>query len=426
MSGARGGSVRVAAVLLAAAGASAPGIAAQAPPLRTSFDLVVPVPPTPVPVAGTPRLVYELHLTSFAPESLEVRSVEVLDPRDGAVLARVSGDALGRRLGLPGAASDETGSRIIAPGTHGIVYFEIPLDGRPAPVALEHRVAYRPAGADGPPFEVRGARVAVREVPPIVLSPPVRGGPWAAVYDPAWERGHRRVVYAIDGRARIPGRFAIDWFKLDAEGRLARSERDRVADWYGYGAEVLAVADAVVVATRDDVPESPTISGYTRPSLRDATGNYIALDIGDGRYAFYEHLRPGSIRVAPGDRVRRGQVIAAAGFTGSSGGPHLHFHVADANAPLGAEGVPFVLDRFVVLGRYLDFDDFGSAPWAPVGDATGVTGAGGRTGAGGSTSVSAQPALGEIRTRELPAPNVVVHVGDLPEQPANASQQGGD
>jgi hypothetical protein len=47
--------------------------------LRQAFDLRVPMAPTPVPVAGRPLLVYELHLTNFASEPLVLEQVEVLD-----------------------------------------------------------------------------------------------------------------------------------------------------------------------------------------------------------------------------------------------------------------------------------------------------------------------------------------------------------
>jgi murein DD-endopeptidase len=202
-------------------------------------------------------------------------------------------------------------------------------------------------------------------------------------------RGHRRVFYAVDGRARIPGRFAIDWVKLDANGRSTRGNKDRTANTLGHGAEVLAVADAVVAAVRDDMPESAAISAHPKHALGDATGNYVALDLGDGHYAFYEHLKPGSVRVAHGQRVRRGETIAALGFTGDSTGPHLHFHVADAASPLGAEGVPFVFERFDVLGRYGDIGKLGDAPWDSLPDELPVR-----------------------RTAERPGVNVVVDFGE--------------
>jgi hypothetical protein len=196
-----------------------------------------------------------------------------------------------------------------------------------------------------------------------VLGAPLRDGPWAAIHSPDWPRGHRRVLYTVEGKARIPGRFAIDWVKLDESGHTAKGDADVVANAYGYGAEVLAVADAVVAAIRDDVPESASVAAHPKHAIGDATGNYIALGLGDGRFAFYEHLKPGSLKVGPGQRVKRGQVIAALGFTGDSTGPHLHFHVADANSPLGAEGVPFVFEQFEVLGRYPDIGELGSKRW---------------------------------------------------------------
>jgi murein DD-endopeptidase len=77
----------------------------------------------------------------------------------------------------------------------------------------------------------------------------------------------------------------------------------------------------------------------------------VALDIGGGRFAFYEHLQRGSVAVKTGQRVRRGQVIARLGSSGSTSiGPHLHFHVADQNSVLAAEGVPFVFREFAHMG----------------------------------------------------------------------------
>lgn len=357
-------------------------------PLRQSFHMQVPVPPTPVTVAGTPQLVYELHLTNFAREPLVLQRVEVLDADDATVIADVRGDALDRRLGRIGAPSADVGPRTIAPGMHGVLYLELSVEDGMVPDALEHRIAYHVAHEDPPQLAfVQGGHVRVQTDSPVVLAPPLRGGPWVAIYLSSRHpfRSHRRVLYAVDGRAHIPGRFAIDWVLLDAAGRRADADQDVVANWYGYGADVLAVADGMVVAARDDVAESATLSDHPQHPLEDATGNYVTLDLGGGRYAAYEHLEPGSVRVTVGEHVRRGQVIGSIGFTGHSMGPHLHFHVADANSPLGAEGLPFVLDRFTVLGSYEDLDALDNVPWTPLDEADRAR-----------------------RTEELPGPNVVV------------------
>jgi murein DD-endopeptidase MepM/ murein hydrolase activator NlpD len=327
-------------------------------PLRESFDLQVPFLPAPIAVDGTQLLIYELHLTNFTREPLSPVSVEVLDEKD-RVLANFSGAALTSRLAQVGGSTGVS----IAPGMRGLIYLELALPAGAPPQTLSHRIEYRTT--DSGPFVVEGANVSINQAKPLVLGAPLRGGPWAAIHSPDWPRGHRRVLYTIEGKARIPGRFAIDWVKLDESGRTAKGNDDVVGNAYGYGAEVLAVADAVVAATRDDMPESTSVAAHPKHAIGDATGNYIALDLGDGRFAFYEHLKPGSLKVKRSQRVKRGEVIASLGFTGDSTGPHLHFHVANANSPLGAEGVPFVFERFEVLGGYPDIGALGSKPWIP-------------------------------------------------------------
>ncbi|MEV4970312.1 M23 family metallopeptidase [Streptomyces scopuliridis] len=70
-------------------------------------------------------------------------------------------------------------------------------------------------------------------------------------------------------------------------------------------------------------------------------GNYLVLDIGDGVYAVYAHLRRGSLRVGVGDRVAAGQEIAECGNSGNSSEPHLHFQLMDGPDVMTARGVPF-------------------------------------------------------------------------------------
>ena len=59
----------------------------------------------------------------------------------------------------------------------------------------------------------------------------------------------------------------------------------------------------------------------------------------DGTMAIYAHLNWDSIRVKPGQVVRRGEYIADSGNTGFTTGPHLHFAV-QRNAGMRLESVP--------------------------------------------------------------------------------------
>jgi len=63
----------------------------------------------------------------------------------------------------------------------------------------------------------------------------------------------------------------------------------------------------------------------------------------DGTYGEYAHLNRNSIRVKPGDIVRRGEYIADSGNTGFSSGPHLHFAVI-RNIGMRVESVPVVFE----------------------------------------------------------------------------------
>jgi murein DD-endopeptidase len=369
--------------------ASVGGWSQSRQPIVSSVHVEVPALPIPVTIAGKRHLVYELYITNVRSSEITLTRVEVSDAVRGGRLGAFQDAELDVRLARPVSAPDMTRRRAIPAGMRAVLYLWLALDDAAAtPSKLQHTIELdvirgsrsEHAIVDVGTADVRGDR-------PLVLQPPLRGGPWVALYDPMMAGGHRTSIYAVDGRARIPARFAIDWVRLERDASRARGDAAQIANWHGYGADVLAVADAVVVQAVDDMPESPTISGaaQTPIPLENVSGNFVCLAISGERYAFYEHLKHGSLSVKAGDRVRRGQVLASLGNSGgSSSGPHLHFHVADAKSELGGEGVPYVFESFDVVGAFETIGAFAT------GDAWGTTSAGGR------------------RNREFPAANTVI------------------
>jgi Peptidase family M23 len=119
---------------------------------------------------------------------------------------------------------------------------------------------------------------------------------------------------------------AVDFVRLDEEGRGHDGDRKREEAWYGFGEPVLSPADGTVVSVSDVHPDEPVGNTGQKPSY----GNHILLDIGGGHFAVLAHLQQGSARVSQGERVRLGEQIAAVGDSGDSLVPHLHFHVQDS------------------------------------------------------------------------------------------------
>ena len=79
-------------------------------------------------------------------------------------------------------------------------------------------------------------------------------------------------------------------------------------------------------------------------------------DLGDGNYALYAHIKTGTVKVKPGDRLTTGQVIGSVGNTGNSDAPHLHFHVMSTPDPLRSDGLPFVFSSVRLDSRVVGED----------------------------------------------------------------------
>ena len=86
-------------------------------------------------------------------------------------------------------------------------------------------------------------------------------------------------------------------------------------------------------------------------------GNCVVLDMGDGHFALYAHLKAGSIPFSVGDQVRRGSVVGRIGNSGNSEAPHVHFSFGDTSDPFSAEGMPYVFERFDLIGIQIPPED---------------------------------------------------------------------
>ena len=136
---------------------------------------------------------------------------------------------------------------------------------------------------------------------------------------------------------------------------------EKLVDYVSYRREIYAAADGVVVKIADKF-----LDKYSEPAERiknpnivkdlaskigfenAAGGNHIIIDHGNAEYGFYAHLSEGTIKVAAGDTVKKGQVIALLGNTGNSSGPHLHFQIFDFPDFIYGNGLPVYFENISV------------------------------------------------------------------------------
>lgn len=166
--------------------------------------------------------------------------------------------------------------------------------------------------------------------------------------DPIWVAADQR---PLSTHGVIPGCAAAGLARECVSLAFFSGDPRDVRSYHAYGAEVRSVADATVVRVKHGLPDNipRTAAGFETAvpvTMETVAGNSVVLDLGDGQYAYYAHLKPGSVRVRTGDRVRRGEVVGAIGNSGDAREPHLHFQVTNGADILASEGLPYVIDRF--------------------------------------------------------------------------------
>ncbi|MFZ1069236.1 MAG: M23 family metallopeptidase [Methyloceanibacter sp.] len=142
--------------------------------------------------------------------------------------------------------------------------------------------------------------------------------------------------------------------QLNDKNMLIAGPMEKLSSYAYFGDEIYSVADGTVVGTADGLKEQVPGKLPADATIHMAAGNHVVVDIGEGRFAFYAHMQPGSVRVKVGDKVKTGQVLGLLGNSGNTDTPHLHFHVMDGPSPLVSNGLPYVFTGFTGQGRVTD------------------------------------------------------------------------
>ncbi len=336
--------------------------------------VVVSVISAPNPVKGSDgkyHFVFELEALNATGLAWEIDSVDVTDGA-GGTLYSLTGDELKNRTEL---IKDKSKTNALPPGETGVIFIHFSIeDESKIPDSIAHNITITipggiPAGflnfaglpEDSEAYTYKSDASKVGSAEAIVIGPALEGKGWVAADGCCDSTRHVRAIMPIDDKLRIAQRFAIDWEMINDDRKIFVGDPKDVESYFAYGQTVLAVADAKVIAAVDKYKDQ--VPGELPPgmTLEEADGNHVVLDLGDGKYALYAHLKPGTVKVKAGDTVKRGQVMGIVGNTGNTSAPHLHFHVMDGPSTLGSNGLPYLIDSFDLIEKAPSTEAFDKA-----------------------------------------------------------------
>lgn len=303
-------------------------------------------------------LAYELHITNMDRYPLALQCVEVFTNGFNTPFETYSGELLEKSLSRIRVPEEIKDNNIVNAGQRAILHILLGYDDRAKlPGVVSHRVVYSYLRDDESKIGVLtqgGVLNVASDKEALIISGPLGEGIWMAgrgVEDGC--SGHRRgAIRPQNGIPYQKARYAFDFIRFSEDGETCLGNRLENASWLTYGSEVLAVADAQVAAIQDGVPDSPPLDPTRLNKLTGKTlgGNYIVLDLGKNLYAFYGHLKPGSLLVDERETVKKGQVIGLIGNSGNSDIPHLHFQI-NRGIHISGEAVPYVFEEYEYLGE---------------------------------------------------------------------------
>ena len=220
-------------------------------------------------------------------EPVTLTSLAVLDPA-GKELGRITGATL---AAATQALLARTPTPAIDPSAAVAVDVDLALEPGTAPEKVTHRIEYtvpdpkRALTVDIGDTVVHGPDVAIDSRPPIVIAPPLAGDGWFVASGCCSPNVHRDTRLAINGdRIGTPETFAIDWTRVKND-RIYDGDGSQNEQYYAFGADVLAVADATVVIVQDGEPEQAPNIRLVAEKSSELAGNLVILELQPGVFA---------------------------------------------------------------------------------------------------------------------------------------------
>ena len=335
--------------LLLSTSVFAAGADLKPPQVAVSFIF----PPSPLVQYGATELVYEMIITDYVPSAYTLESIRV---DGGKRQFSYSGETLKHMVRFAGDPSPIARTLEINGGKTAVVFFMLRFENvSQIPASLNHTLYLR--SHDGVEHALATKPLTVAPNVPIVVGAPLRGSDWLAgdsVHNGP-DAAHRRTILFDQGQAYGAQRYAIDWVRYRIVNGTATTwtgPEDRNSSYFCYDSPIYSMTPGIVTQVLDGIPENVPHSGKMAIDVNfvNAGGNHVVMYIGYGLYAFYAHMRPGTIKVKVGDHVNAGDIIGHVGNSGNSTEPHLHEHIINRPSFLAGQGVPYEFAHFEASG----------------------------------------------------------------------------
>ncbi|MDT0700363.1 M23 family metallopeptidase [Staphylococcus chromogenes] len=119
------------------------------------------------------------------------------------------------------------------------------------------------------------------------------------------------------------------------KGLTYTKDSSKVENYFCYESNVLAPCSGEVIKVENTINDNEIGDKNEYQFL----GNYIVLKHANEEYSLIAHLKKDSIKVAIGDKVNSGELIAQVGNSGNSTEPHIHFQLMDNSDLMNAKSL---------------------------------------------------------------------------------------
>jgi murein DD-endopeptidase MepM/ murein hydrolase activator NlpD len=159
---------------------------------------------------------------------------------------------------------------------------------------------------------------------------------------PFWDEW--KVTQGQDGKFthKDEWRHAWDLEIVNDKGKSYEEPGTRPEDYFCFNKPVTAPADGWVEEVVNDIGDNE----IGKIDMDNNWGNTVVIRHADQLYSKLSHLKKDSIKVATGDPVKKGQVLAYCGNSGRSPVPHLHFQI-QATPYIGSKTIEYPLSHYI-------------------------------------------------------------------------------